>query len=81
MLESLFDVAVGEVRGMLDFIGGPFVPACLEFHANARAVHTPSAAQVRQPINRHGVERWRNYEGWLTPLKEALGPALEDWER
>jgi tetratricopeptide (TPR) repeat protein len=79
--ERLIDDPEGELRRMLDFIGVPFDPACLEFHANARAVHTPSAAQVRQPINRHGVERWRNYEGWLTPLKEALGPALEDWER
>jgi hypothetical protein len=66
---------------MLDFIGVPFDPACLQFHQNKRAVRTPSAEQVRRPINREGVDRWRNYERWLGPLKEALGPALEQWDQ
>jgi tetratricopeptide (TPR) repeat protein len=70
-----------EVRAMLEFVGVPFDPACLEFHANQRAVHTPSAAQVRRPINRDGVDKWLDYEPWLGPLKDALGPALDDWER
>jgi len=34
---------------------------------------------VRRPIFRQGLEQWRRYEPWLGPLKEALGPALEDW--
>jgi tetratricopeptide (TPR) repeat protein len=70
-----------EVRVMLDFIGAAFDPACLEFYATKRAVHTPSAAQVRRPINRDGVDKWRDYEPWLGPLKDALGPAIDDWER
>jgi hypothetical protein len=64
---------------MLDFLGLPFDTACLEFHKARRAVHTPSASQVRQPINREGVDHWRHYEAWLGPLKHALGPALEEW--
>jgi hypothetical protein len=36
---------------------------------------------VRQPINRKGVDQWRRFEPWLNPLKEALGPTLDDWER
>ena len=78
--ERLIDDPEGEVRRMLDFIGLPFDPACLEFHRNKRAVRTPSAEQVRRPINRDGVDNWRHYEQWLGPMKEALGPALLGWE-
>jgi hypothetical protein len=37
-------------------------------------VHTASSEQVRRPINREGVDQWKNYEPWLGPLREALGP-------
>ena len=64
---------------MLDFIGVPFDPACLEFHKTERAIRTPSAEQVRKPINREGVEYWRHYEPCLDDLNASLGPALEKW--
>jgi tetratricopeptide (TPR) repeat protein len=78
--ERLIDDPEREVRRMLEHIGVAFDPACLEFHANKRAVHTPSAEQVRRPINREGVDAWRNYEPWLAPLRDALGPALDNWQ-
>jgi tetratricopeptide (TPR) repeat protein len=74
--EDLVEDLETEVRRMLDYLGLPFDPACLDFHRSKRAVHTPSAEQVRRPINRDGMDRWRNYEPWLGPLKEALGPVL-----
>ena len=55
--ERLIDNPEDEIRNLLDFIGVPFDPACLEFHNNKRAVRTPSAEQVRRPINREGVDR------------------------
>ena len=78
--ERLIDDPEGQVRRMLEHIGVPFDPACLDFHINKRAVHTPSAEQVRRPINREGVDAWRNYEPWLGPLSDALGPALDNWQ-
>jgi tetratricopeptide (TPR) repeat protein len=78
--EKLIDDPEGEIRRMLDYLGVPFDPACLEFHKNKRAIRTPSAEQVRRPINRDGVDVWKNYEPWLGPLKAALGPALERWD-
>ena len=78
--ERLIDDPEGQVRRMLDYLGLPFEPSCLEFHRNTRAVHTPSAEQVRRPINRDGVDQWRHYEPWLGPLKKALGPALTTWD-
>ena len=78
--ERLIEDPEGEVRRLLDYIGVPFADSCLEFHTNTRAVRTPSAEQVRRPINRDGVDYWRHYEPWLGELEEALGPALEGWE-
>ena len=79
--ERLIDDPEGETRKLLDYVGVPFDPACLEFHRNKRAVHSASSEQVRRPINRDGVDYWRRYEPWLGPLKQALGPALHEWDR
>jgi tetratricopeptide (TPR) repeat protein len=69
------------IRGLLDHCGLDFEPGCLSFHENTRAVRTASSEQVRRPIFTDGVEQWRAYEPWLGPLKAALGPALEGWDR
>jgi hypothetical protein len=49
----------------------------LRFYETERAIRTPSAEQVRQPIYTQGLEQWKHYESHLGPLKEALGPVLE----
>lgn len=69
----------GEVRAMLGWLGLPFEQACLDFHANDRAVRTASSEQVRRPINRDGVDQWRAMEPWLGPLVDALGPVLTQY--
>ena len=79
--ERLIDDPEGETRRLLDFVGVPFDASCLEFHKTRRAIQTPSAEQVRRPINRDGVDYWRHFERWLGPMKEALGPALDNWDR
>ena len=45
---------------------------CFQFYKNKRAVRTPSSEQVRQPIYSKGIGYWKNFEEWLTPLKEIL---------
>ncbi len=65
----------GSVRRLLDYCGLPFEPACIEFHKSKRSVRTPSSEQVRRPIFRDGLDQWRKYEPWLSPLREALGDA------
>lgn len=75
--EALVEDSETGIRALLDHVGLPFEEACLRFYENERAVRTPSAEQVRRPINRDGLEPWRPYEPWLGPLKEALGPVLE----
>ena len=68
-----------EVRALLDYVGVPFEPACLEFYNTERAVRTPSAQQVRQPIYRQSTDEWRNYDAHLGPLKDALGEVLNSY--
>lgn len=79
--EQLIDDAESEVRRLLDYVGVPFEPDCLEFHKTRRVIQTPSAEQVRKGLSREGVDQWRNYEPWLGPLKDALGDALDNWDK
>jgi tetratricopeptide (TPR) repeat protein len=70
-----------EIRRMLAYCDLPFEPACLEFYTNERAVRTASSEQVRQPIYAGAVDHWRNFEPWLGPLRAALGPIVDEYER
>lgn len=65
-----------QVRRILDYLELPFEEDCLNFHENKRSVRTASSEQVRQPIFKSGLEQWRNFEPWLGPLKDALGPEI-----
>jgi predicted Zn-dependent protease len=73
--EDVIQDLEGSVRRMLDYCGLDFEPACVDFHRTERRVHTASSEQVRRPINREGVDQWKNYEQWLGPLRDALGEA------
>jgi tetratricopeptide (TPR) repeat protein len=74
--EDVVEDLEANVRRILEFCNLDFEPACVDFHKNDRRVHTASSEQVRQPINREGVDQWRNFDPWLGPFKTALGPLL-----
>jgi tetratricopeptide (TPR) repeat protein len=74
--EDLIDDPEGWSRRMLAHIGLPWDPRCLEFHRTERPVLTASNWQVRQPISRGSIGRWRRYERFIAPLRAALGDAL-----
>ena len=57
------------VRGLLDNLGLEWEPQCLEFHKNISSVATASTMQVRQPLYRTSVGRWKNYANQLEGLK------------
>lgn len=63
----------GQARKLLNFLDLPWDDRCLQFHRNKRQVITASRWQVRRPIYNSSVGRWRHYEPWLGPLREALG--------
>jgi hypothetical protein len=78
--EQLVEDPEGETRRLLEYLGVRPAQSCFEFYANDRAVRTPSADQVRRPLNRDGFETWRSYESWLGELKSALGDSLDRWD-
>ena len=75
--ERMVDDTENEVRRLLGYCGLDFEPACLEFYNTERPVRTPSSEQVRMPIYRDATEEWRRYDGYLGPLKGALGAILD----
>jgi tetratricopeptide (TPR) repeat protein len=74
--EQMVENPKQEVRRLLDFCNLPFEETCLRFYETPRSVRTASSEQVRTPIFTDAVEHWRNFEPWLEPLKQALGPVL-----
>lgn len=71
--ETVADVETA-ARALVSFLGLEWDPNCLDYHAQERTVRTPSLWQVRQPVYKSSVARWRRYEAHLGPLLEALGP-------
>ena len=71
--EELTDETEIKVRELIDAVGLPWDDACLS-HAEAKStVMTLSAWQVRQPIYKTSVKRWKRFEKHLGPLIDALG--------
>jgi hypothetical protein len=70
--EALVADQEGETRRLLAHCDLGWDDACLSFHENRAAVATPSAAQVRRPINADAVERWRSHADALEPARAWL---------
>lgn len=85
MLEIDYEDTVADLerqaRKLVDFVGMEWDDACLSFHESKRAVITASHDQVRRPIYKTSVGRWKRYGPKVMPLVEALGDFLEESER
>ena len=73
--EALVENPEDVVRATLDYCNLEFEPGCLNFHENAAPVSTASSVQVRSPIYKSAVSRWRNYTKELEPAKQILQEA------
>jgi tetratricopeptide (TPR) repeat protein len=71
--EDLVDDLETHARRIIAHCGLEWTDACLEFHKTERPVYTASVVQVRQPIYRTSVGRWKPYQSLLQPLFEGLG--------
>lgn len=74
--EDLVDDLEANVRRMLQYCGLDWDARCLAFHENRRAVDTASSTQVRKPLFRSSITRWRPASELLVPLYDGLGPEL-----
>lgn len=70
--EDVVDDLEAQARRLLEFCELPWDDACLSFHETKRAVRTASVAQVREPIYRRSVRKWRPDDDVLRPLLEGL---------
>ena len=61
-----------EARRMIRHCGLAWDEACANFHQSKRPVVTPSANQVRQPIYKSSIGRWRPDAEQLKPFLDAL---------
>ena len=71
--EDLVADLKGQTQRMLAHCGLAWDDACLAFDKTERLVWTASAAQVRRPLYRSSVGRWRPAAETLKPLLDALG--------
>ena len=70
--EDVIEDLEGQVKRLLRFIDVPYEENCITFHETERLVRTASSEQVRQPINKKGIGRWKPYAKYLKPLIETL---------
>ena len=77
--ESLIEDFSGELAKVCEFVGLEIEPQMTDVAraARGRSVRTPSAAHVREGVNRRGLGRWRAYAGDLSPVAETLAPWVE----
>ncbi len=70
--EDLVNNPKEKVRELLEFCGLSWYEGCLEFHKTKRDVKTASYDQVRKPLYKKSVARWKRYEKYLEPLRKVL---------
>ncbi len=62
-------------KQLIDYLDLEWDEKCLDFQNNERVVMTPSNMQVRQPMYKNSMNRWKPYEEHLQPLIEMLQQA------
>lgn len=73
--EALVDDQEGQTRRLLAHCGLDWDPGCLHFSDNAAPVATASAVQVREPLHRRALARWKRYGSALDELRALLEDA------
>ena len=74
--EDVISDLYGQVNRILEFLDLPFEEECISFYETNRSVRTASSEQVRKPINKDGMGRWKPYAKYLKPLLNVLDEDL-----
>lgn len=70
--EDLVDDIEGNTRQMLSACELDWQAQCLKFYENKEASTTASTAQIRRPVYKSSVGKWKDYEKYLQPAVEVL---------
>jgi tetratricopeptide (TPR) repeat protein len=76
--EEIIEDTESSARKIIDFLGLEWSDKCLEFYKNESTVKTASVTQVRQPIYKTSIAKWKKYGHSLDPLIKALGPCASE---
>ena len=71
--ENLINNKEQQIKELLKFCELEWDENCLNPHQNKKAVATASLAQVRSPIYKSSIEKWKNFDFGLGELKEIIG--------
>jgi len=72
--EEMINNTEQEAKRLTSFIGLDWDPNCLKFYDNKRNVKTASMMQVRKPIYKTSLARWKNFAKYLKPLYNTVKP-------
>jgi tetratricopeptide (TPR) repeat protein len=64
-----------ESHRLLAYCDLDWQPQCLKFYENKAVSTTASAVQIRQPVYRSSIQKWRQYQDELAPLISVLEKA------
>jgi len=73
--EDVVENTESESRRLLAFCDLDWEDRCLRFYENKQAATTASAAQVRKPVYRSSLDRWKKYREFLQPVEKILNDA------
>ncbi|WP_161958646.1 tetratricopeptide repeat-containing sulfotransferase family protein [Ferruginivarius sediminum] len=65
-------------RELIDFCGLEWDDACLRFNEQKRDIKTASVWQVRQPIYKQSVKKWKPYAPYIGEMLDELGISASD---
>jgi tetratricopeptide (TPR) repeat protein len=76
--ESLVESPETITRGALEYLGLDWHPGCLAFYKSRTAMRTASDHQVRKPIYKSSISRWKKYAPYLRELERALAGQAQE---
>lgn len=67
-----------ETTGVLGWMGLEWSDAVMDYREtlSGRLTQSPTYADVRTPLHRRAVGKWRRYEEWLAPVQAILSPLV-----
>ena len=74
--EDVVEDLENQVSRLLEFLEIPFEEQCISFYETDRLIRTPSSEQVRKPVNKDGMGRWKPYAKYLKPLLDVIDEDL-----
>lgn len=74
--EELIDNPEAVLRPLLEFCKLPWEEKCLNYRDSMDSINTASSEQVRMPLYKNSIAKWKTVEGHLAAASDELGEYL-----